>query len=55
MQAMSGAHQAIKGLQKANDLDKMQDLLEDIQDQEAEQNELNEMFQNKANENMDDV
>ena len=33
----------------------MQELLEDIQDQEADQQELTDMFANKANENMDDA
>ena len=33
----------------------MQDLLEDIQDQEADMQEVSDMFANKANENMDDA
>ena len=33
----------------------MQDLLEDMADLEADQNEVNQMFQNKAEEGMEDV
>ena len=52
---MGGAHSAINQLQKEANLDKMQDLLEDMADQEADANEVNQMFQNQAENGMEDA